>query len=403
MSDETACPLRRVETNRDQFYLDPDSVIGNESGRLALALSEYGTEVLAFDLVRGSFRDKRLVPRDLAYFERLGASPLILEFIRDGNLNFMAADKHDRIRPVLAKAMTPARVDAFRPRMRAIADELIDALLQSGRGDLVADFAHPYPIAVMAEFIGVPHADIPSFSEATVQLRMLGQQPFAPGMPILEGALTFLYDHVERLVAERRQNRRDDFVGALIALQEAGEKFSERELVWALVFLMLAGHDTTRYTLAGCFHSIIAAGFWDRLADDPALILPAIQESMRLSPGTPRQMRIAAEELELAGHRLAPGDVVSLNLAAAGRDPDAFESAGKFLCPRSGTAFDIGFGFGRHVCIGQLLARAEMAEAVGRLTSRLAAPRFAGDLRLKPTGVIAGYDALPVEIAARIA
>lgn len=401
MMMKNGCPLAWVETNSDEFYLDPNAVLGVGGERPSLANSEYGIEVLGFDLVRGAFRDKRLTPRDLAYFEQLGASPLILEFIRDGNLNFMSADKHDRIRPIIAKAMTPARIDAFRPRMREIADELIGSLAQRGEGDLVADFAHPYPIAVMAEFIGVPHSDIPSFSEATVQLRMLGQKPFKPGMPVLEAALTFLFGHLEALVVERRAARRDDFVGGLIALQEQGEKLNERELIWALVFLMLAGHDTTRYTLSGCLHSVIAAGYWDRLAADSSLILPAIQESMRLSPGTPRQMRVVAEELELAGHRLGPGDIVSLNLAAAGRDPSTFEEPREFRCPRRGAQYDIGFGFGRFVCIGQSLARAEMAEALGRLTVQLAEPEFVDDVKLKPTGVIGGYDVLPVRVRLR--
>jgi cytochrome P450 len=390
-----------IETNNDAFYLDPNGPFAAYSERPPLAKSEYGTEVLSYHLVRDSFYDKRMTPRTVEYFEKLGASELIVEFIREGNLNFMAPDKHDRIRAIVSKAFTRPRVEGFRPEMRRIANELVDAFIDRGQCDLVADVCHMYPVSVFAQFLGVPASDVPLFSDATVQLRMLGQVPFAPGMPALERALTFLYDYITGLVARRRAEPDDDFVGALIALQAAGEKLSETELIWGLVFLMLAGHDTTRFTLASCFHSLIAAGLWDDMAREPLRAPEAIAESMRICPGTPRQMRLVAESFELAGHHFDRGEVVSLNLNAAGRDRAVFEAADEFRCGRDDPAYLVGFGMGRHVCLGQLLAKVEMEEAVAAVTARLAEVEIAGPCRLKPTGVIAGYDSVPVRFVAR--
>ena len=394
--------LPEIVADNDAFYRDPNSACPYSGAqRATLARSIYGTEILSYQAVREGFRDKRMLPRNVEYFRRIGASELILEFIREGNLNFMAPDKHDRIRAIVLKAFTPARVNGFRPQMRRIANELIDRFIDQGRCDLVADFAHEYPIAVLAEFLGISAKDVPNFADATVHLRMLGQRPIQPGLPALEGALTYLYSYIECVVARRREDRNDDFVGSLIALQEAGEKLSETELVWAIVFLMLGGHDTTRFTLAGCFQGLIAAALWDKIGADPALATDAVAEGMRICPGTPRHMRVVDEPFERDGHRFEKDDIVSLNLSAAGRDEAMFAEPHIFRLDRPKPLYDLGFGFGRHVCIGQLLARAEMIEAVEILTGRLKNMRFDSEPQLKPSGVIAGYDAIPVRFERR--
>lgn len=399
VTDAKQCPV--IHTNSDAFYLDPDSLLP-PGPRPEVARSEYGIELLSYPAVRQGFRDKRMQPRDAAYFEALGATEIIVEFIREGNLNFMAPDKHDRIRPILVKAFTTGRVESFRPKMRRIANTLIDQFIARGRADLVAQFCHEYPISVIAQFVGLPGEDVPDIALATMHLRMLGQKPFEPGMPVLEKALTYLYGHVGALVEQRRAaSPRDDFLGALIALADGGEDLSDKELIWGVAFLLLGGHDTTRYTLSGCLMSIFETGMWEALASDPAPIPDVIADSMRLHPGTPRQMRVVHQPLEVAGHRLEPGDVVSLNMAMAGRDPQVFDQPASLHCPRSDPAYDIGFGFGRYACIGQTLARAEMAEALGVLTSRLTQVELEAPPRLKPTGVVAGYDAIPVRFRAR--
>jgi cytochrome P450 len=392
-------PLPEIITDSDTFLADPNGQLGCPRARIAK--SHYGVELLAYDLVREAFLDPRMTPRNVAYFAERGASPLILEFLREGNLNFMAPEKHDRIRSVMGKAFTRPRIEGFRPRMRAIAQDLAAGFLDAGACDLVGDFCHQYPISVVAQFIGVPAADVPRFSDATVQLRMLGQVPFKPGIPALEGALSFLRDYMAGLVAERRARPQDDFIDALIALQAGGEKIGEEELVWGLAFLLLGGHDTTRFTLASILHSLIDQGAWETMAAHPEQIPDAVTEGMRVGPGTPRQIRVVAEPLVIEGQPLQAGDVVSLNLTAAGRDPDRFEAPDAFRCQRDDPPYLVGFGSGRHVCIGQLLARMEMAEAVAVLTAALTDVAFDGPCRTKPTGVIGGFDSLPVRFRRR--
>jgi cytochrome P450 len=393
--------LPPMETDTSSYYINPNSQFAGCPQRPLLARSSYGTEILSYDLIREAFRDSRMRPRDTEYFERLGASELILEFLREGNPTVMPPEKHDRIRRIMGRAFNRGRIDGFRPAMQRIANGLVDAFIDEGRCDLVADFSHMYPIAVFANFVGVPESDVPALADATVQLRMLGQVPFAPAMPVLEQALKLLRAYIEDLVAERRQQPGADFVDALIQLQAEGETLSELELIWGLVFLMLGGHDTTRFTLAGCFYNLITAHHWDEIGLNAAKIPDFITESMRTCPGTPRQVRLVEEPFELEGYHFNKGDVVSLNLSAAARDPLVFEDADEFRLGRHEPAYLIGFGQGRHLCLAQLLAKTEMFEAIAVTTGRLAEVKLAGDIRFKPTGVIAGIDSLPVTFVAR--
>jgi cytochrome P450 len=397
---QTAAATPNIVSDTEAFLADPNGALGCPRARMAK--SHYGVELLSYDLVRNAFMDPRMTPRTLAYFKERGASPLIMEFLEQGNLNFTTPERHDRIRGVMGKAFTRTRIEAFRPKMRQIATSQLRAVLDAGECDLVADLCHLYPISVFAQFMGAPEADVPLFANATVQLRMLGQVPFEPGIPALEGALNLLRDYIVGLIAERRAQPKDDFIDALIALQAAGEKISEKELIWGVVFLMLGGHDTTRYTLSNILHSLIDQGQWDAVAIyTPEQLIEVVNEGMRYRPGTPRQIRVVAQALELEGHALQPGDVVSLNLAAAGRDPEAFTEPETFQCGRSDPAYLVGFGVGRHNCIGQLLARIEMAEAVGAATRMLGEVELTGPGRVKPTGVIAGYDSLPIRFIPR--
>lgn len=390
-----------LDTDRDEVYFNPDVAVAQCPVWPRIARSKYGIELRGHDLVRDGFRNPSLEPRTVAYYEGLGATAIILEFIREGHLNFMGGEKHDRIRSIMVRALSHPLIEAFRPTMRTISHDLIDAFIDKGTCDLVGDFCHLLPITVLTRFIGVPREDVPAICNATVQLRMLGQVPFAPGIPALEAALSFLYDYVGKLLADRRAAPREDLVDALIALQAAGEKLSEKELIWGIAFMLLGGHDTTRFTLSGALHSLITNGLWEDIAAHPEQVPDAIAESMRYRAGTMRNMRLVREALEIEGVRLEPGDVISLSHAAAGRDPAQFEAPAEFRCQREKPGYQVGFGIGRHICAGQILAKAEMAEAVEIVTARLMDVRISGEVRVKSTGVVGGVDVLPVTFTRR--
>jgi cytochrome P450 len=308
-------------------------------------------------------------------------------------------EKHERMRRIAVTAFNARGFDGARRVIAGLVNDLIDGFIARGRINLTADFTHHLAIGGVAAFIGIRREDVPTFDRATVELRLLGQVPIAPGLPRLDAALETLKDYGGRLIAEKRRRRGDDYIGDLIAAQERGE-MSESELVWSVANVLLAGHDTTRYQLASLARALIDAGDWERLHQNPDLIPAAVSEAMRLYPATPRQTKIAGAPVAFGGVHFDTGDIIVLNMSAAGRDPARFDDPDTYIIGRQ-PDFKIGFGLAHHLCLGQLLARVEMEEGIRFLTQRLTDVVIDGPLEFKPTGTIAGIEVLPLRFRKR--
>jgi cytochrome P450 len=281
---------------------------------------------------------------------------------------------HTRLRGLLSRAFTPRRVEALRPRIRAIAHALLDRVCTTGRADLVADFAHELPIIAICEMLAIPEGDHARFIDWSTDLSLA----FSLDMPPerrerVERALLALYAYADELLAARRARPGDDLLSALIAAEEAGDRLSERELKALTVNLLLAGHDTTR--------SLLSIGAWVLLSHPEALarlrthrerIPAAIEEILRLEPVAEGVARQSLEPLEVGGVRIEPGERLFLSLLSANRDARQFSDPDRFE-PARGDNRHLSFGRGLHFCLGAALARAEAQEAFDVLLERLVA------------------------------
>jgi len=400
--------LPYVDTHTHRFLDHPNAVLGDGSERLRLAAGRSGVEVFAYDTVRAVFRDDRISPRTPQVFLDKGVTGgPILDYIVEGNLNLTWKDTHDRLRPIMMRGFRPKRIAEIRPVIRELADSLIDRLLANpgpdgrSRVNIVTEFAHHLSIGTIAQFIGIPLEDVPEFDSATVELRLLGQEPFWPGVPRLEAALNTVRAYSERIVELRRAQRRPDFISDLVDARQAGEDLSEAELVWNIAGILLAGHDTTRYQVSSLVRGIAESGQWEALAAAPDHVPSAVVESMRMYPATPRQVRVVQEPAVIEGRALEPGELLTLNITGAGRDPVVFPEPDRFLLDRPGTKFDIGFGYGAHYCLGFAVAKAELEEGLTLLLKRIRDVELDGEIEVKPGGVIAGPEVVPVRFAAR--
>jgi len=400
--------LPYVDTHTHRFLDHPNAVLGDGPERLRLAAGRSGVEVFAYDTVRAVFRDDRISPRTPQVFLDKGVTGgPILDYIVEGNLNLTWKDTHDRLRPIMMRGFRPKRIAEIRPVIRELADSLIDRLLANpgpdgrSRVNIVTEFAHHLSIGTIAQFIGIPLEDVPEFDSATVELRLLGQEPFWPGVPRLEAALNTVRAYSERIVELRRAQRRPDFISDLVDARQAGEDLSEAELVWNIAGILLAGHDTTRYQVSSLVRGIAESGQWEALAAAPDHVPSAVVESMRMYPATPRQVRVVQEPAVIEGRALEPGELLTLNITGAGRDPVAFPEPDRFLLDRPGTKFDIGFGYGAHYCLGFAVAKAELEEGLTLLLKRIRDVELDGEIEVKPGGVIAGPEVVPVRFAAR--
>jgi cytochrome P450 len=389
-----------ISTQTAEFMRDPNGLIGRGADRLTVAQGDYGVELLSYDLVQRAFLDKRLGNRTADYFARLGASAMVREFVTEGNFNMFPKEKHARIRRLSVTAFNARGFDGARRTVHELADDLLESFIDRGHCNLTADFTHHLSIGGVAAFVGIAREDVPTFDHATVELRLLGQIPIGPGLPRLDAALATLKDYGGRLIEAKRRKPGDDYLSDLIAARDERGQMSELELIWSVANVLLAGHDTTRYQLASLARAVIEAGEWERLFTKPELIPAAVDEGMRFYPATPRQTKIAGTSVEFGGVSFDPGDVIVLNMSAAGRDPARFDNPDAFIIGRE-PGSKIGFGLADHLCLGQLLARAELEEGIRVLTSRLTDVVIDGPIEMKPTGTIAGIEVLPLRFRRR--
>jgi len=171
------------------------------------------------------------------------------------------------------------------------------------------------------------------------------------------------------------------------------------ELVWGVANLLYAGHDTTRYQLASCVRACVRAcgralaeneGTWEKLRARPDLVPAAVDEGCRYYPVVQAMRRVAHDDI-VAGEWLYPaGTAMALNMLAASRYPEVFESPDDFLLPRNGKIYQPVYGRGIHRCIGHALARTEMIEALATLTSRFSHVTILGSMQVYPANAPMG-------------
>ncbi|MCC9310413.1 cytochrome P450 [Kitasatospora sp. RB6PN24] len=279
---------------------------------------------------------------------------------------------HTRIRRLVAKAFTPRMVEALRPTVARLADELVTALLAEGGGDLISAVAEPLPVAVIAEMLGVPAADrhlLRPWSAA-----ITGMFELNPSVETAERAVRACVefsDYLRALIRERRAVPGDDLLSALIAAQEDGDALSEQELVSTCVLLLNAGHEATVNTTGNGWWALLRnPGQLALLRSDVDAHLPtAIEELMRFD--TPLQMfeRWVLEDIEVAGVPIPRGSELALLFGSANRDEARFADPDRLDVTRADNPH-ISFGAGIHYCLGAPLARLELTESFGALLRR---------------------------------
>jgi cytochrome P450 len=295
------------------------------------------------------------------------------------------------------KGFTPRQVDRQRDVMRQCAGELVDNF-DGDEIDFVESFSVKFPVVSICRILGVPEEDIPLFQDAATILHLMGAVPLAPGFPRIEEGLGVLHDYVSRLVCERRRQPKNDFISALIEAEQSEGKLTEEELVWNIVNLLFAAQDTTRFQLAGVVRAAVEepGGTWERLAADPSLVGAVLSEGYRFYPAVQWSSRQPLDEIEYNGFRFAKGQWMFLNNLAASRDPQAFPDPDRYDIARA-QRFAVPFGRGLHHCVGQLLAKIGMEEALLILSRRLADPRVVGDVYcVSPTAMVGGPEHLPI-------
>ena len=295
-------------------------------------------------------------------------------------LIFTDPPEHDRLRRIVVRHFTPARIAAIRGRIQELVDTLLEAKRDQGEIDIVSDFAYPLPVTIICELLGVPREDEPKFHVwAGTLAHALDPDP---GQTLSLGAAMAaqqLSAYLQALIAIRREHPGDDMLSALAVDDGSGERLDDRELVATMALLLIAGHETTVNLIAnGTLALMRHPDELARLRDDADRAPIVIEEILRYDPKVQFNSRFALGDIELAGVTIPKGSAVRLLLAAGNRDPARFPDPDRFWPDRPDNEH-LGFGSGDHYCLGAPLARPEGQIALSTLARRLVNPRLVVD------------------------
>ncbi|WP_431961376.1 cytochrome P450 family protein [Actinacidiphila sp. bgisy160] len=304
---------------------------------------------------------------------------------------------HTRLRRLVSKAFTARRVAELEPRVQAITDELLDAIVPAGRADLVEDFAVPLPVTVISELLGVPVSDRYDFQRWTDDMVLQGPRPPDPAK--IEAAWQQMHGYLTGLLDAKRAHPGDDLLSALIATHDDEQRLDRHELIAMAFLLLVAGYITTVNLIGNGIAALLTHPDQLRLLrEDPELLPGAIEEFLRYDgPVNPGIARFAREDLTIAGVAVPRGATVVVASAIADRDPARFADPDRLDITRADNAH-LAFGHGIHYCLGAPLARLEGRIAIGTALRRLPGLALAvpaDELRWRPR-VLRGPSRLPV-------
>ncbi len=303
----------------------------------------------------------------------VGIEPDLIIYATEGLLDKDGID-HTRLRKLVTRTFNARRVQAMRPNVQTITDQLLSALprhAEKGSVDLLEHFAYPLPIQVICDLVGVAPEERPAWQKWSQELTS-----FDLGNPArLSETIRELVDSCRRLVAAHREHAHDDLLADLVSVtDDDGARLSEDELINMLLTLVIAGHETTANLIGNGTHALLTHP--DQLAllkTDPELLPAAVHELLRwCGPVFQTRMRYASEDVELTTGTVRRGEAAIAIIFGTNRDPNVHPDPDRLDLTRHqgrpGEAH-LAFGHGMHYCLGAALARMEGAVALGSLIS----------------------------------
>ena len=303
-------------------------------------------------------------------------------------------EDHLTWRRMIGKWFTAKRMNALRPGMAAMAEQLIDEMVAKGApGDLKAGLAFPLPVWVICDMLGVPDTDRDRFahwSDVMLSMTRYTQEEF-------DAAQAEFGRYMGGHLAAKRAEPGDDILSALIA---DGVGWSDAKLAATGIGLLIAGHETTANMIAKMVAMLLEdRSRWERLLADGSLVRTAVEEALRADANAGVGMqRYLTEEFEVGGTVLPAGTTAMCSMAAANRDEAAFENAAELDLTRSPNPH-LAFGAGAHACLGQPLARTELQVVLEVLLRKLPSLELAvpaAELRRVEGLAVGGLRELPV-------
>jgi len=312
--------------------------------------------------------------------------------------------KHTRLRSLVAKAFNRNKIEGMRPAVERITQMLLDAVdekVKSGETfDLIADYAEPLPVKIIADLLGFPESEehlLRPWSQSIV--KMYEVNPSEQYQMEAKKAAAEFAEYVRSLAEHRKTNPGQDLITDLAMVEENGEKLNSHELVATCVLLLNAGHEASVNAFG---NGMVAALERPDQADllrknSRAITETALEEFMRFDAPLHLFERTATVDTELGGVKIEKGQKIAALIGSANRDSTVFEHADEMDLTRDPNPH-IGFGAGIHFCLGAPLARLEMGVSLPALWEKYPNMQLAGEPVRRPTFVLRGYERVSISV-----
>ncbi len=310
--------------------------------------------------------------------------------------------KHTRLRSLVAKAFNRNKIEGMRPAVERITAQLlddIDAKVKSGENfDLIADYAEPLPVKIIADLLGFPESEehlLRPWSQAIV--KMYEVNPSEQYQIEAKQAAGEFAEYVRNLAEHRKTNPGQDLITDLAMVEENGEKLNSHELVATCVLLLNAGHEASVNAFGNGMVAVLQRPDQAALLrNNPhAVTETALEEFMRFDAPLHLFERTATVDTEVGGVGIAKGQKIAALIGAANRDGEVFANPDQMDLTRDPNPH-IGFGAGIHFCLGAPLARLEMGVSLPALWEKYPDMELASEPIRRPTFVLRGYESVAI-------
>lgn len=329
------------------------------------------------------------------YIDRTPASEWeVFNWLHSDSILDSEPPKHTRLRGLVLKAFNRSRMEGMRSQVEEIVSSLLDEIeTKGGEFDLIADYAEPLPVKVIALLLGFPPEEehlLRPWSQAIV--KMYEVNPPREHEIAAQQAANEFASYVHSLMLERKREPRQDLITDLVQVHEQGEQLSTNELIATCILLLNAGHEAS---VNGFGNGMVALlnneSERSRLFGDPITLSPtAVEEFLRFDSPLQYFERTATSDCEIGGVALKSGQKIVSLLGSANRDETVFESADSLNVARQPNPH-IGFGAGIHFCVGAPLARLEMSISLPLLLKRFPELQLARQPQRRPGFSLRGY------------
>ncbi len=309
------------------------------------------------------------------------------------------APEHVRRRRLVSEGFTPRRIRESEQGIREICDAIIDRVCERGSADFVNDIAAPLPMIVIGNMLGVAPEDRDALLRwSDDMLKSLG----SPDPTAMDRAALAAMEYAEYITAvaeqRRRDNQTDDLIGTLVHAEIEGDRLDESSLIYESLLNLIGGDETTRHVISGGMYELLThPEQHELLAADRSRLPLAVEEMLRWVSPIKNMARTMTRDVELHGQTLSQGQKLLLLYPSANRDETVFDDPETFDVTRTPNDH-MAFGFGSHFCLGNRLARLELAVMFDRLLDRLPDLRLVSDIEppKRAANFVSGYETMAV-------